>query len=408
MNFNEELQEEPLISLDETFQNTSHTSGSGTTGRSWVSIHGEDETEGMRDRQSGGCVDQGGDDFDDDASTPHALYTPGESLPRTGYEPKPSNSLDPRGVDGSRMRRSEHTASTISVQCADGESGISDLQRIKADISTLDKKLQDLIIKEERGYMSVCNSLATFCTREEEEEHNCGLEKEILNVHHEITAVRFNLDDKFQDYMSIKEFQDIVNPITDTLNEFKGMLEKTRPEEEKRSNSPNDGSQSHIIQQIGKLYDELKNLKTSTTERIRGEIDTIRDRIVKEITESSSYDVKRIKTQHPGGASEDLLNHVLKASGDAHNLVSTLESKINRVEMNYATVDNIKFQFSNVEEKFQNQMNQCLGEIDNRIREQVNKVGERLSAGIEEKYSLVSKQKVDTLSVKVYESVKTD
>ena len=97
-NFNKEPHEEPLISPDDNVHNTSLSSSSVTTGLSgyqWVRSENEDEMKSNGDRKTGGCVDQGVDKTG--APSPRALYTTGEDLSRTGYEPKSSST---RVVDG--------------------------------------------------------------------------------------------------------------------------------------------------------------------------------------------------------------------------------------------------------------------------------------------------------------------
>ena len=62
---------------------------------------------------------------------------------------------------------------------------------------------------------------------------------------------------------------------------------------------------------------------------------------------------KKLKTQHTGGTSEDILNHVLKSAGEAHSQVTILESKLNRLETKSQIIDSMQIQVSNLEDNVQ-------------------------------------------------------
>ena len=79
--------------------------------------------EDSRDQsKTGSCVDQGADNLE----PPRALYTTGEDLPLTGYEPKPAitwvvgGALDQYGAQENPIQT---TMSTASVQCVGWGSG---------------------------------------------------------------------------------------------------------------------------------------------------------------------------------------------------------------------------------------------------------------------------------------------
>ena len=106
-------------SQDEDARNTSQSSASGTTGPGSFQIvsNGDKdfEMEDSRDEnKSGSCVDQGADN----SEAPRALYTTGEGLPRTGYEPKP---LSTKVVDGALDEKGHNTKSTTTVHGAGGK-----------------------------------------------------------------------------------------------------------------------------------------------------------------------------------------------------------------------------------------------------------------------------------------------
>ena len=120
-----------MTSREENLQNTSQSSDSGTTGPgSFLITNGykDFEMEDSRDEsKSGSCVDQGADNLE----PPRALYTAGDELPRTGYEPKlPSTGV----VDSAQGARFEYEptgaqdntaqgiTSTAVVHCAGWES----------------------------------------------------------------------------------------------------------------------------------------------------------------------------------------------------------------------------------------------------------------------------------------------
>ena len=113
-----------MTSHEENTQSTSQSSDSVTTGPGSFFItngYKEFEMNDSRDEsKTGSCVDQGADNLE----PPRALYTTGEDLPRTGYEPKSSST---RVVGGAQNYGGEnpvqHTTSTASVPCAGGESG---------------------------------------------------------------------------------------------------------------------------------------------------------------------------------------------------------------------------------------------------------------------------------------------
>ena len=113
-------------SQEEDARNTSQSSASGTTGPGSFQVvsNGERdfEMEDSRDEKTGRRVDQGVDILE----APHALYTTGEGVPRTGYEPKPSSTK----VVGGASKQTEDktnpftsTASTTPVHCAGGNAG---------------------------------------------------------------------------------------------------------------------------------------------------------------------------------------------------------------------------------------------------------------------------------------------
>ena len=91
-----------MTSREENIQNTSQSSGSGTTGPGSFIVTEEfqdHEMDRLRDEiKADDCVDQGTSLFE----APRALYTSGEESPRTGYEPKPS-SIKEEMVDGRRF-----------------------------------------------------------------------------------------------------------------------------------------------------------------------------------------------------------------------------------------------------------------------------------------------------------------
>ena len=131
-----------MTSHEDNIQNTSQSSGSGTTGPGSFIVTEEfqdHEMDSLRDEtKADDCVDQGTSLFE----APRALYTSGEESPQTGYEPKPS-SIKEEMVDGRRFISSkmepvqefEHrlegennpsdfgqfVASTVKVQCAGWE-----------------------------------------------------------------------------------------------------------------------------------------------------------------------------------------------------------------------------------------------------------------------------------------------
>ena len=85
-------------SQEEDARNSSQSSASGTTGPGSFQVvsngEREFEMEDSRDEKTGMRVDQGVDILE----TPRALYTTGEGVPRTGYEPKPSSTKVVGGV----------------------------------------------------------------------------------------------------------------------------------------------------------------------------------------------------------------------------------------------------------------------------------------------------------------------
>ena len=159
--------------------------------------------------KSGSGVDQGADILE----PPHALYTPGDELPReTGYEPK----LPSTGVVGSAQGTrsiydSSHTwlvtptpgqppISTASVRCAGWGSGndngtgvygpgeerhnpfeemlalqlgqnssLSENRDFGTEISELEEKIQGLAIREQQSHQSLCEEMLKFSTREDAE-----------------------------------------------------------------------------------------------------------------------------------------------------------------------------------------------------------------------------------------------
>ena len=92
-----------MTSHEGNVQNTSQSSGSGTTGPGSFLLteeYRDNEMDDLRDEsKSEGCVDQGAYVYE----VPRTLYTSGDEPPRTGYEPKPS-SMDENMVGGRRLR----------------------------------------------------------------------------------------------------------------------------------------------------------------------------------------------------------------------------------------------------------------------------------------------------------------
>ena len=75
--------------------------------------------------------------------------------------------------------------------------------------------------------------------------------------------------------------------------------------------------------------------------------------------------------QHAGGTSDDILNQVLKSSGDAHSQVTTLESKLHRLEAKSQTMGNIHIQVSTLEDKIQKMTTKCSEEIGSQLKGQI-------------------------------------
>ena len=110
-----------MTSHEENTQNTSQSSDSGTTGPgSFLMANGYKETEmdDSRDEsKTGSCVDQGADIL----KPPQALYTTGEDLPRTGYEPKSSSTWvvgDALNQNVDQEHPGQAPTSTDPVHCA--------------------------------------------------------------------------------------------------------------------------------------------------------------------------------------------------------------------------------------------------------------------------------------------------
>ena len=99
---------EYLTHYEETSQNTSQTSTSGTTGPSSFHMANAERViemeDGRDDIKTGSCVDQGADNLE----PPQALYTAGESIPRTG-EPLHHTTWPNRQVLGGRGKKGSHT-----------------------------------------------------------------------------------------------------------------------------------------------------------------------------------------------------------------------------------------------------------------------------------------------------------
>ena len=120
------MKDDAQITHEESIQNTSQSSSSGTTGPGSFQILNlrEDEMNGSGHyTKTGSSVDQGADNLE----PPQALYTTGGVLPRRGYEPKPSSTWVVDGAleqKGAYMILVPNTTSTGLVHCAVWESGI--------------------------------------------------------------------------------------------------------------------------------------------------------------------------------------------------------------------------------------------------------------------------------------------
>ena len=137
-----------------------------------------------------------------------------------------------------------------------------------------------------------------------------------------------------------------------------------------RSNSPNSKTTSHLRSEMGLLQDEMKRPQRRTNEKLSDDMSESKkevfDKLSREIGPKIKNDVndqcdpkshspewKRLKTQHPGGTSEDILNHVLKTPGDAFSHATALEATIHRMEMTVQMMDSIHVQVSALEDKIQ-------------------------------------------------------
>ena len=90
-----------------------------------------------------------------------------------------------------------------------------------------------------------------------------------------------------------------------------------------------------------------------------------------------------MKTQHPGGTSEDILNHVMKSANGAFGQVNTMEAKIHRLETKLQMMEHIQTQVSTTEEKVKNLMTSCSAEIDARLKEQAGSMKEMINQGVQ-------------------------
>ena len=114
-----------------------------------------------------------------------------------------------------------------------------------------------------------------------------------------------------------------------------------------------------------KMREDIDGIKREMCEQITDIKSTIRKE-VKDQCESKvpSPELKRPKTQHKGADAEGVLDHVLKTSGEALGAISTLETKIHRVETNLQNMSNVPNQISSLEERTQRLVNQCSEEIE--------------------------------------------
>ena len=81
-----------------------------------------------------------------------------------------------------------------------------------------------------------------------------------------------------------------------------------------RSNSPN-LTNTHLLQEMGGMKDALQLFRKQVDETFSVDmVKLIRKETVTQMADSGLMDLKRFKTQHPGGTSEDVLNEVLRSS----------------------------------------------------------------------------------------------
>ena len=90
-----------------------------------------------------------------------------------------------------------------------------------------------------------------------------------------------------------------------------------------------------------------------------------------------------MKTQHPGGTSEDILNHAMKSANDAVGQVNAMGAQIHRLETKLQVMEHIQAQVSTTEEKVKNLMTSCSAEIDARLKEQVGSMKEMINQGVQ-------------------------
>ena len=170
-----------------------------------------------------------------------------------------------------------------------------------------------------------------------------------------------------------------------------------------RSKSPNSKTNSHLISEMGSLRDEMTRSQGKVNEKLSGELKEIKNEVFNKLDEEvgrkiqtevmEQCDIKALaqewqksKLQYAGGTSEDILNHVLKQSGDAHSQVTTLESKLSRLEAKSQIIDNVQIQVSNLEEKVQKLTTKCSEEIRNQLKGQTGTWNEMINQGIQRKF----------------------
>ena len=147
-----------------------------------------------------------------------------------------------------------------------------------------------------------------------------------------------------------------------------------------------------------RMKEDIDGIKREMCEQITDIKSTIRKE-VKDQCESKvpSPELKRPKTQHKGADAEGVLDHVLKTSGEALGVISTLETKIHRVEMNLQNMSNVPTQISSLEERTQQLIHQCKEEIENRFKDQIDHFERMISNGIQKRVQ----QNIDSIEKQI-------
>ena len=195
------------------------------------------------------------------------------------------------------------------------------------------------------------------------------------------------VNNRMKDCILVNEFKQMFEQVTEQLKlQETNLMDKTANLEtaismvkldlgnQPRSTSPNSSrTNTYLVNELGAMKEEIRNIQGRVQERTFNDTNEIKSEIFNKINEeignmiqqevntqcdiqARNREVKQQKLTHEESHHEDLLAHLLKTSGEAHNQVTTLESRFPRLEARVQTLDNMQLHVSNLETQIQGLM----------------------------------------------------